>query len=302
LDLAVDGAPGEAHQQKMQERTLCDLGSAGIVLAESCAISKESRITPGSCGLYCAEHVAAWRRIIDCLHVEGALVGASLVHAGRRGSTRPRGEGLDRPLREGNWPLLAASALSYAPYSSVPQEMTQEEIARATQDFVAAARFAEQAGFDILLLHCAHGYLLSGFLSPLSNQRNDSYGGSLENRMRFPLEVFKAIRAVWPKARPLVAAIPGSDFAKGGWQPEDAVVLAQALKDRACDAVAVLTAQSAYEAEPVYGPAFLNAISDLVRNQVRLPVIVGGYIANADLANTTLLAGRADLCIIDRVP
>jgi anthraniloyl-CoA monooxygenase len=296
LDSAEDGSPANAQERQLSAGSL---GPSGLTIAE-CAVSRDGRITPGSCGLYKEEHVTAWRRIVEQLRGGGTSVGVSLVHAGRRGSVRPRGEGLDRPLRQGNWPLLSASALPYTPHSAMPKEMSAEDMAHAAGEFVAAARSAERAGFDALLLHCAHGYLLASFLSPLSNHRADNYGGSIENRMRYPLEVFDAVRAVWPKARPLLAAIPGSDFAKGGWTPEDAVVLARILKQHGCDALVVLTGQSSYEAEPTYGPAFLNSVSDLVRNEVRIPVMNSGYIASADLANTAVAAGRADLCIIDQ--
>jgi anthraniloyl-CoA monooxygenase len=179
--------------------------------------------------------------------------------------------------------------------------MDEADLRRVRDDFANAACSAEQAGFDALLLHGARGYLLASFLSPLSNRRADQYGGSLENRMRYPLEVLDAVRSAWPENKPLIAAIPASDFSRGGWSEEDAVAFAQSLKDRGCDAVAVLTGQASYESEPTYGKGFLNTISDLVRNQVRIPVISGGYICTADLANTAVAAGRADLCIIERV-
>ena len=298
LDAADDGLP--AGEQERQLRA-GNLGLSGLAIAD-CAISRDGRITPGSCGLYKEEHGTAWGRVIERLHGEGTRVAASLMHAGRRGSVRRREEGLDRPLRTGNWPLISASAIPYTPYSATPREMNAEDRSQILGDFVAAARSAERAGFDALLLHCAHGYLLASFLSPLSNGRANEYGGSIENRMRYPLEVFDAVRVVWPKARPLLTAIPGSDFSKGGWTPEDALVLAQALKKRGCDALVMLTGQSSHEAEPTYGPAFLNSISDLIRNEIRIPVMNSGYIATEDLANTAIASGRADLCVIDQVP
>ncbi|MBI4463476.1 MAG: FAD-dependent monooxygenase, partial [Acidobacteria bacterium] len=286
-DCAEDGMPNECHQRQMSLRDLGDAGAASLVLTEPCAVSPEGRITPGTCGLYRAEHVAAWTRIVECLHKEGqAKVAMALAHAGRRGSSRPRREGLDRPLREGNWPLLSASTIPYTPWSQVPKEMDASDRAKVSEDFVRAARGAERAGFDALVLHCAHGYLLASFLSPLSNRRTDAYGGSLENRMRFPLEVFEAVREVWPASKPLFVAIPATDWAKGGFQPDDAVVLSQRLQERGCDLITALSGQATYEPEPAYGVGFLNSISDRIRNQTRLPVMAAGHIATADHANT----------------
>ena len=301
LDAAEDGSPGLAHQEVLSNRNLGGV-AAGLVMTEVCSVSSDGRITPGSCGLYQPEHVAAWQVIVDRLHRDGAHIGVTLSHAGRRGSTRPRSEGLDRPLRAGNWPLLSASPLPYTTHSAVPREMDTEDLKRVLEDFVAAARSAAWAGFDAMLLHCAHGYLLASFLSPVSNRRTDCNGGSLENRMRYPLAVFQAVRAVWPTSKPLLAAIPATDFAKGGWEADDAVALAQRLKELGCDAVAVMTGQATPEAEPSYGPGFLNSVCDFVSNQVGIPVMSSGYIADLDIANTAVAAGRADLCIIERVP
>jgi len=303
LDCADDGTPNERHQTQVADRRMASVGEAGLVLTEPCAVSREGRISPGTCGLYRDEHTRAWAAIVSGLHQDrDAKIAANLVHAGRRGSTRPRREGLDRPLREGNWDLVSASALAYALQSRVPSEITREQMTQVRRDFVEAARRAEEAGFDAVLLHCTHGYLLSSFLSPLSNRRTDSYGGSLENRMRFPLEVFESVREVWPSRSPVFVAIPGADWAEGGWEPQDAAALAERLKERGCDMAVILTGQTSTQSEPVYGPGFLNSISDRIRNEVCIPVMCAGYIASSDLAETVVAAGRADLCIIDRIP
>jgi anthraniloyl-CoA monooxygenase len=303
LDEADDGMPRESHLQQLSRRPTDPAVAANLVLTEGCAVSAQGRVTPRSCGIYKEEHARAWAKIVEALHRErDSKVAVTLAHAGRRGATRPRREGLDRPLRQGAWPLLAASAVAYAPQSPTPKEMDADDLRTVREEFVAAARRSEQAGFDALVLHYAHGYLLSSFLSPLSNRRTDDFGGTLENRMRFPLEVFDAVREAWPARKPVIVALPGSDWEEGGFMPDDAAALACRLKERGCDLVIVLTGQATYRSQPAYGSGFLNSISDRIRNEVRIPVMCAGHIATADHANTVVAAGRADLCIMDRVP
>ncbi|MBI4484026.1 MAG: FAD-dependent monooxygenase [Acidobacteria bacterium] len=294
---ADDGMPSNCHQDQLGHRAL---GGAGLVMTEPVAVSPEGRITPGCAGMYRAEHVAAWARIADSFHARSpAKVAIQLAHAGRRGSTRPRGQGLDRPLREGNWPLISPSPLPYTPISQVPKEMDRADMERVREQFARSARMAQEAGFDMIQLHFAHGYLLASFLSPLTNVRSDAYGGSLENRMRFPLEVFEAVRAVWPEGQPISVAISATDWSKGGFHPDDAVAVARALKAHGCDMVTVLAGQTTIDAQPAYGPGFLTPFSDRVRNEAGIATMTAGHITTADQINTTLAAGRADLCIVD---
>ncbi|MCZ6491797.1 MAG: FAD-dependent monooxygenase [Acidobacteria bacterium] len=298
---AREGMPNDRHQARLGERWLREVG---LVMTEPAAVSPEGRITPGCAGIYRAEHVAAWARIVASIHDSSlsqspTKIAIQLAHSGRRGSTRPRWEGLDRPLRDGNWPLFSASPLPYTPLSQLPKEMDAADREKVRKDFIQAAEMADQAGFDMIQLHFAHGYLLASFLSPLTNQRSDGYGGSLDNRMRFPLEVFDAVRAVWPETKPIAVAISATDWSKGGTELQDAVVIARMLQARGCDLVTVLAGQTTIQAEPAYGPCFLTRFSDRVRNEARIATMVAGHITTADQINTILAAGRADLCIID---
>jgi anthraniloyl-CoA monooxygenase len=263
-----------------------------------CAVSSEGRVTPDTVGMYSEGHGAAWARIVAGNHSHGSLIGVSLSHAGRRGSTRPRSEGLDRPLREGGWPILSASPIPYTLRSQVPREMDRADIERVRDEFVRAARMAHEAGFDFLQIDCARGYLLATFLSPLTNRREDDYGGDLAGRMRFPLEIFGAVRAAWPEGKPLSVALSATDHVKGGSQVEDAVAFAIALKERGCDLVEVLAGQTVPHGEPPYGRGFLTHYSDRIRNEAGVPTMVGGHITTSNEANTILAAGRADLCIL----
>ncbi|MBI4481081.1 MAG: FAD-dependent monooxygenase [Acidobacteria bacterium] len=294
---AAEGMPGGGHENELLRRAL---SGAGLVLTEVAAISPEGRITPGCGGLYAAEHQQAWAKMVEVIHRSSAAkVGLQLGHAGRRGSTRPRWEGLDRPLREGNWPLLSASAIPYSPASQTPKAMDAADMAKVRQDFARAAQRGLEAGFDLLQLHFAQGYLLASFLSPLTNRRTDDYGGSLENRMRFPLEILDDVRAVWPQERPISVAISATDWAKGGMGGADAVEIARALKEHGCDLVTVLAGQTTVDAEPSYGPGFLTSFSDRVRNEARIATMVAGQLTSTDQVNTIIPAGRADLCIMD---
>jgi anthraniloyl-CoA monooxygenase len=222
--------------------------------------------------------------------------GLMLNHAGRRGAIRHDKSG--RPLREGSWPLLAPSPLAYTPKSQVPREMTHEDMQRVREEFVSAARRADAAGFDVLMLHIAHGYLLASFLSPLTNQRADEFGGTLENRLRFPLEVFDAVRAIWPREKPLGVVLNADDCAPGGYTIEDAVAVARILKEDGCDLIQPLAGQTVPDGAPSYGPGFLTRYSDRIRNEAGIPTLVGGYLTTMNEVNTILAAGRADLCIL----
>ncbi len=276
------------------------LDSVGLVLTELTAVSAEGRITPDCPGMYHAEQLVAWKRLVGHVHNSSrARIALQLGHAGRRGSTRPRSEGLDRPLRKGNWPLLSASPIPYVQQSQVPREMDRAAMNQVRDEFVRAARMGEEAGFDLLHLHFAHGYLLASFLSPLANLRDDEYGGDLQQRMRFPLEVFDAVRTAWPQDKPVSAALSVTDCVKGGFSIEDAVAVARVLKAHGCDMLEVLAGQTTIDGEPAYGRGFLTALSDRLRNEAGVPTLVGGYLTTSDEINTILAAGRADLCIME---
>ncbi|MCP3757328.1 bifunctional salicylyl-CoA 5-hydroxylase/oxidoreductase [Streptomyces sp. TBY4] len=295
-----DGVPGDFHLVHLGARAL---GGAALVMTEMVCVSAEGRITPGCTGLYTAEQAAAWARIADFVHTSapGTALGVQLGHSGRKGSTRVMWEGMDDPLPEGNWPLTAASALPYRPgVSAVPRAMDAADLAAVRSDFAAAAVRAAHSGFDLLELHCAHGYLLSGFLSPLTNHRTDAYGGPLENRLRFPLEVFDEVRAVWPADRPMTVRLSATDWAPGGTSPEEAVAIARAFAAHGADAIDVSTGQVVAEEAPEYGRAYQTPYADRIRNALGVPVIAVGAISSWDDVNSLLLAGRADLCALGR--
>ncbi|MEU9250331.1 bifunctional salicylyl-CoA 5-hydroxylase/oxidoreductase [Streptomyces sp. NPDC048270] len=297
---ARDGMPGDFHLVHLGARAL---GGAGLVMTEMVCVSAEGRITPGCTGLYTREQAAAWQRITDFVHTSapGTALGVQLGHSGRKGSTRLMWEGMDDPLPEGNWPLVAASALPYRPgVSAVPRALTREDMAAIRAEFAAAAARAADCGFDLLELHCAHGYLLSGFLSPLTNQRTDTYGGTLENRLRFPLEVFDAVRAAWPEDRPMTVRLSATDWAPGGTSPEEAVRIAAAFAARGADAIDVSTGQVVADETPEYGRSYQTPYADRIRNALGIPVIAVGAISSWDDVNSLLLAGRADLCAVGR--
>ena len=294
---AEDGTPSEAYREQLQR--LAGRG-AGLVMTDLVAVSAHGRITPADAGLYESSHQGAWANVVGQIHSQIPVkIGLQLGHAGRRGATRPRDAGLDRPLREGAWQLLAASPLAYTPQSQTPKAMDREAMARARSEFAQATHMAGEAGFDWLHLNLAHGYLLASFLSPLSNKRVDEYGGSLENRLRFPLDVFDAVRAAWPEDRPLSIALTISDCAKSGLEVEEAIASARALHEHGCDMIETLAGQSVPDAEPAYGRGFLTSLSDRLRNEAGIATMVGGYLTTSDEANTILAAGRADLCIMD---
>jgi anthraniloyl-CoA monooxygenase len=293
-----DGTPGDIYVQQIANLAL---SGVGLVMTSLTAVSHDGRITPHSPGLYAPCHSETWQRIVEVVHTQStAKIAIQIGHAGRRGATRLRDRGLDRPLREGAWPLLSASPISYTPISQIPKEMDADDMERVCNDFVQATRMANEVGFDLLQLHYAQGYLLASFLSPLTNQRTDEYGGTLEQRMRFPLAVFDAVRATWPDAKPISVAISATDCVPGGSNVDDAVVLARTLKAHGCDIIEVLAGQTTLEGEPPYGRGFLTPLSDRIRNEAGIPTIVGGYLTRSNEVNTILAAGRADLCILEQ--
>ncbi|MFG2998750.1 bifunctional salicylyl-CoA 5-hydroxylase/oxidoreductase [Streptomyces sp. NPDC048340] len=297
---AKDGLPGDFHLVHLGSRAL---GGAALVMTEMVCVSPEGRITPGCTGLYTAEQAAAWARIADFVHTSapGTALGVQLGHSGRKGSTRVMWEGMDDPLPQGNWPVAAASALPYRPgVSAVPRALAAADLAAIRSDFAAAAVRAADSGFDLLELHCAHGYLLSGFLSPLTNHRDDEYGGPLENRLRFPLEVFDAVRAVWPEDRPMTVRLSATDWAPGGTSPQEAVDIAAAFAAHGADAIDVSTGQVVSDEAPEYGRSYQTPYADRIRNALGVPVIAVGAISSWDDVNSLLLAGRADLCAVGR--
>ncbi|MEU4088947.1 bifunctional salicylyl-CoA 5-hydroxylase/oxidoreductase [Streptomyces aureus] len=296
---AVDGVPGDFHLVHLGARAL---GGAGLVMTEMVCVSAEGRITPGCAGLYTARQADSWRRIVDFTHRQapGAAIGLQLGHAGRKGSTRLMWEGIDEPLPDGNWPLVAASPLPYKPGGQTPRELSRAQLTDLREQFTAAACRAARCGFDLLELHCAHGYLLSGFLSPLTNRRTDAYGGSLEKRLRFPLEVFDAVRAVWPAERPMTVRISATDWAEGGTTGDDAVAIARAFAAHGADAVDVSTGQVVADERPAYGRSYQTPFADRIRHETGIPVIAVGAISSWDDVNSLILAGRTDLCALAR--
>jgi anthraniloyl-CoA monooxygenase len=293
-DDAEEGLPGEGHRGRATEAAA---SGAGLVLTELVAVSPRGRVTPGTPGLYEERHARAWRAVVEAVQEAGALAGVRLGHAGPRGSTRPRREGLDRPLRDG-WPIFGPSAVPHAPWMPRPRPMTEADLEAVREEFARAAGLAAEAGFDLLELDLSHGYLLASFLSPITNRRRDGYGGPLANRLRYPLEVLDAVRATWPPDRPLAVRLTATDWAPGGLEPDDAVVIARELRDRGCHLVEPVAGQTTWTDHPDYRRLFLVPLSDRIRNEAGIPTMVGGGITTADEANTVLAAGRADLCIL----
>ncbi|WP_210584981.1 bifunctional salicylyl-CoA 5-hydroxylase/oxidoreductase [Streptomyces sp. GESEQ-35] len=296
---AVDGDPGDFHLVHLGARAL---GGAGLVMTEMVCVSPEGRITPGCTGLYTGRQAEAWKRITDFVHAQapGTAIGIQLGHSGRKGSTKLMWEGMDEPLEDGNWPLVAASPIPYKPESQTPRELTRAQLIDIREQFSAAARRAARAGFDLLELHCAHGYLLSGFLSPLTNLRTDAYGGTLADRLRFPLEVFDAVRGVWPEDRPMTVRISATDWAEGGTTGEEAVEIARAFAAHGADAIDVSTGQVVAEERPEFGRSYQTPYADRIRHETGIPVIAVGAISSWDDVNSLILAGRTDLCALAR--
>ena len=294
-----DGLPGDYHLAHLGARAL---GGAGLVFAEMTCVSPDARITPGCPGLWNDAQGTAWQRIVEHVHTHTtARIAMQLGHAGPKGSTCAPWDGEDQPLPDGNWPLMSASPQQYlAGISQVAREMTPADMNRVREDFVAAARRAADAGFDWLELHCAHGYLLSSFISPLTNQRTDEYGGSLENRLRYPLEVFTALREVWPLDRPISVRISAHDWVPGGTTPEDAVAIAAAFKAAGADLIDVSSGQVSTAQKPVYGRMYQTPFAEEIRNRVGIATMAVGAISEADHVNSIVASGRADLCAIAR--
>jgi anthraniloyl-CoA monooxygenase len=294
------GVPGDFHLVHLGARAL---GGAGLVMTEMVCVSPEGRITPGCTGLWNGGQESAWSRVTDFVHERspGTAIGVQLGHSGRKGSTRLMWEGIDQPLPEGNWPVVAPSPLPYREgVNQVPHALTAAEMAAIREEFTEAARRAARAGFDLLELHCAHGYLLSSFLSPLTNRRTDEYGGDVEGRLRFPLEVFDAVRQVWPRQRPMTVRVSATDWAEGGITAQEALSVAAAFRDHGADAVDVSTGQVVSDERPDFGRSYQTPYADRIRNTLGVPVIAVGAISSWDDVNSLLLAGRADLCALGR--
>ena len=295
---AVDGVPNDFHLVNTGSKAL---GGAGLVMTEMVCVSATGRITPGCAGMYAPEHEPAWRRIVDFVHERtSARIGLQLGHSGRKGSTRLMWEGMDEPLPEANWEVVAPSPVRYSPANQVPHELTTDEMARIRDQFVHAAEAGERAGFDLLELHCAHGYLLSSFISPVSNQRSDAYGGSLEHRLRYPLEVFDAMREVWPARKPMTVRISATDWYPGGNDADDAVAIARAFAAHGADAIDVSTGQVIKDEQPAFGRSYQTPYADRIRNELGIATIAVGVISSYDDVNSLILAGRADLCALAR--
>lgn len=297
--VATDGMADDFHLAHLGGKAL---GGAGLVMTEMVCVSPRGRITPGCTGLWNDEQAEAWRRVTDFVHQQSAAkIGAQLGHSGRKGSTRLMWEGIDQPLPEGNWPLVAPSPLPYREgVNQTPAELTSEELREITADFVASAKRADAAGFDLLELHCAHGYLLSSFISPLTNHRTDEYGGDLAARLRYPLEVFAAIREVWPQDKPMTVRISAHDWVDGGVDGEAAVQIAQAFADAGAAAIDVSSGQVSPDEQPAFGRSYQTPFADAIRNRVDIPTIAVGVISSWDDVNSLVLAGRTDLCAIGR--
>ncbi|MCX8113745.1 MAG: bifunctional salicylyl-CoA 5-hydroxylase/oxidoreductase [Burkholderiaceae bacterium] len=302
----VDGTPDDYYLVHLGSRAH---GGAGLVFTEMVCVSPDARISPGCAGMYRDEHRTAWKRIVDYVHTRtSAKIALQLGHAGPKGSTQRGWEDADEPLPEAgdpvtgerNWPLIAPSPIAYGPRNQVPRAMTREDMDRVKDDFVRAARWGAECGFDWLELHCAHGYLLSAFICPLTNGRTDEYGGSIENRCRYPLEVFRAVRAAWPQDKPMSVRISAHDWAPGGNTPDDAVVIARLFKEAGADLIDVSTGQTTREAKPVYGRMYQTPFADRIRNEVGIATMAVGAIFEPDHVNSIIMAGRADLAAIAR--
>ncbi len=295
---AEDGTIDDWHLVHLGSRAI---GGAGLLITEMTDVDREGRITPGCAGMYKPEHVAAWKRITTFVHRHShAKIGLQIAHAGRKGSTRRMWEGMDQPLEQGGWPVLSASAIPYLANSPVPKAADRADMDRVKVDFVRAAQLAGEAGFDMIELHFAHGYLLASFLSPLTNQRTDEYGGSLEKRLRYPLEVLSAVRAVWPQDKPISVRISATDWVPGGTTPADSVVIARALAEHGCDIVDVSAGQTVPGATPAFGRLYQVPFADRIRHEAGVPTMAVGAISSYADVNSILAAGRADLCVLAR--
>ena len=295
---AIDGTPNDFHLVHLGSRAL---GGAALVYTEMACVSAQGRITPGCTGMYRPQHAQAWKRIVDFAHRwSSAKICLQLGHSGPKGSTKLMWEGMDEPLVDGNWPVVGPSALAYGEQNQMPQELTRAQMEEIREAFVQAVRWAIEAGFDMIELHCAHGYLLSSFITPLQNQRADEYGGTLENRLRYPLEVFQAMREVWPSERPMSVRISATDWVPGGIDGAQAVEIARAFAGAGCDLIDVSTGQTSRAAQPVFGRMFQTPYADRIRNEAGIKTMAVGNITDPDQVNQIIAAGRADLCAIGR--
>ena len=296
---AVEGTPNDFHFVHYGERAI---GGAGLLFTEMTCVSPEGRISPGCTGMWNADHVTAWKRIVDFVHANSkAKICLQLGHSGGKGSTKLGWEGNDVPLDDGNWPVMAASDVPWSPANQVPAPMNRADMDKVRDEFVTAVRMGIEAGFDMIELHAAHGYLLSGFITPLQNKRTDDYGGSLENRLRYPLEVFAAMRAAWPSDRPMSVRISATDWAgEDGITPEEAVTIGEAFAREGADLIDVSAGQTWGGQQPVYGRMFQTPFSDRIRNEGKLATMAVGNIYEPDHANSILAAGRADLVALAR--
>ena len=295
---ATDGTPDDFHLVHLGARAQ---GGAALIFTEMTCVEPEGRITPGCTGMYSDAHLAVWKRIVDFVHAHTPTkIGLQLGHSGPKGSTKHGWEGMDEPLDEGNWEVIGPSPIPWSPDNQVPRSMTREDMDRVRDTFVRATRMAEDCGFDMIELHSAHGYLLSSFITPLTNRRNDDYGGPLANRLRFPLEVFAAMREVWPEAKPLSVRISATDWVEGGITGDDAVEIARAFHSAGADILNVSAGQTSTTAKPVYGRMFQTPFSDRIRNEVGIPTMAVGNIYEIDHINSIIAAGRADLCCLAR--
>jgi anthraniloyl-CoA monooxygenase len=295
---AKDGVAGDFHLVHLGARAQ---GGAGLVFTEMTCVGPQARITPGCAGMYDEAHVAAWTRIVDFVHAHSeAKICLQLGHAGPKGSTRLGWDGMDEPLETGNWPLIGPSAVAWSPAHQLPQPMTRADMQSVLAAFVRATAMAERCGFDMIELHCAHGYLLSAFITPLSNRRTDAYGGTLDNRLRFPLEVFSAIRAAWPEQKPMSVRISATDWVDDGICGEDSVAIAKAFAAAGADVIDVSAGQTSTRAAPVYGRMFQTPFADRIRNEAAIATMAVGNIFEPDHVNGIIAAGRADICCLAR--
>jgi anthraniloyl-CoA monooxygenase len=295
---AHEGTPNDFHLVHLGARAL---GGAALIMTEMVCVSAEGRITLGCTGMYAPEHLDHWRRVVEFVHEwSPAKVCLQLGHSGRKGSTQLPWEGTDIPLATDGWNTMGPSALRYSSTLAAPRTMTREDMTQVRDEFVGSVRMGVAAGFDMLEMHAAHGYLLSSFLTPVSNQRTDAYGGSLENRLRYPLEVFTAMRAVWPQARPMSVRISATDWVEDGISPDESVAIGRAFIEAGADIIHVSTGQTSTDAQPIYGRLYQTPYSDRIRNEGKLPTIAVGNVTEADQVNGIIAAGRADLVAIGR--
>jgi anthraniloyl-CoA monooxygenase len=295
---AQDGMPNDFHLVHLGTRAL---GGAGLVFTEMTCVTRDGRISPGCTGMYLPGHVPAWKRIVEFVHANSrAKICLQLGHSGPKGSTKLMWDGMDEPLVHGNWPVVGPSAIPYAAANQTPQELTRDQMLEIRRAFARAAAMGLEAGFDMLELHCAHGYLLSSFITPLRNRRSDEYGGSLENRLRYPLEVFRAVRDVWPKDRPVSVRISATDWVDGGVSGDDAVEIARAFKAAGADLIDVSAGQTSPDARPVYGRMFQTPYADKIRNEVGIATMAVGNITDVDQVSAIVAGGRADLVALGR--